>query len=68
MTGKRGIAMFEIETRIRWVARSGAIVYGTITRVDEDGTVWGTFDDGVKFVRDKVKDIEVVEDQPAVRV
>lgn len=53
--------MFEVGKRIRWSSRSGAIVYGTIDRVDEDGAVWGSFDDDVKFVRDKVMDIEIVE-------
>lgn len=64
MARKRGIIVFKIDDRIRRFSRYGGIDYGTITRVDEDGTVWGKFDDDCPFVREGriVRDLQLVEE------
>ncbi|WP_280420318.1 hypothetical protein [Nocardia carnea] len=43
--------MFEAGDRIR-TNRSVNVRYGVIEEVDQDGTVLGQFDDGLRFARD----------------
>lgn len=43
--------MFQVGDRVR-INRTVNVRYGVIETVDDDGTVFGRFDDGLRFVRD----------------
>jgi hypothetical protein len=58
--------MFEVGDRIR-TNRAAAVRYGVIDEVEDDGTVIGEFDDGLRFFRaaSMLDDLVLVDDDPA---